>query len=165
MKRGSFAADALGHRIRPGTAEDLTAIERIVRDAYAKYVERIDKPPAPMLDDYRQRIRDHAAWVLEQGDDVVAVLVLLPEADHLLLDNIAVDPEQQGEGLGRALMDFAEMEARRRGYDEIRLYTHRTMTENIALYPRLGYEETGRGAQAGYERVFFRKRLSSPPSA
>src|SRR5579883_2632601 len=115
MKRGSFAADALGHRIRPGTAEDLTAIERIVRDAYAKYVERIDKPPAPMLDDYRQRIRDHAAWVLEQGDDVVAVLVLLPEADHLLLDNIAVDPEQQGEGLGRALMDFAEMEARRRG--------------------------------------------------
>lgn len=151
------------HRIRPADAADLAPIERIVRDAYTKYIERMDKPPGPMLDDYRRRIRDRTAWVLEQaGAVVVAVLVLLPEADHLLLDNIAVDPVQQGKGLGRALMDFAEAAARRRGYDEIRLYTHQTMTENIALYCRLGYEETSRGAQAGYERVFFRKRLIPP---
>jgi hypothetical protein len=35
------------------------------------------------------------------------------------------------------------------------------MTENIAMYPRLGYRETGRGEQAGYARVFFAKRLDS----
>ena len=49
--------------------------------------------------------------------------------------------------------------ALRRGVGEIRLYTHLTMHENIALYPRLGYQETGRGEQAGFQRVFFRKRL------
>ena len=31
-------------------------------------------------------------------------------------------------------MEFAEVETRRRGYDEIRLYTHEKMTENIAMY-------------------------------
>jgi hypothetical protein len=31
------------------------------------------------------------------------------------------------------------------------------MHENIAMYLRRGYEETGRFRQDGFERVFFRK--------
>ena len=34
------------------------------------------------------------------------------------------------------------------------------MTENIALYTRLGFEETGRGRQDGYDRVFMRKQVA-----
>ena len=64
--------------------------------------------------------------------------------------------------VGRALMAFAEAEACRRGYREVRLYTHQTMTENIAMYPRLGYQETGRGIEDGYARVFFAKPLGRP---
>ncbi len=62
-------------------------------------------------------------------------------------------------GLGRRLLAFAEAEALRRGYHEIRLYTHQTMVENQSLYASIGYEETGRGAEAGYDRVFMRKQL------
>lgn len=149
--------------IRPADAADLPAVERIVRDAYAKYVERIGKPPGPMLDDYRRRVREHAVWALVVEGGIGGIVVLLPEDDHLLLDNVAVDPGRQGRGVGRALIGFAEAEARRRGYEEIRLYTHQAMHENIALYPRLGYEETGRGEAAGFRRVFFRKRLSPAP--
>ena len=47
----------------------------------------------------------------------------------------------------------------RLGYREIRLYTHKTMVENQRLYASIGYEETGRGSEAGYDRVFMRKRL------
>ena len=146
--------------IRPADAADLPAIERIVRDAYTKYIERIGKPPGPMLDDYRAHIRAHAAWVLEAEKKVTGVIILLAEDDHMLLDNVAVDPAQHGRGLGRVLMEFAEREARRRGYDEVRLYTHAKMTENVAMYARLGWQETGRGEQAGYDRVFFRKPLT-----
>jgi hypothetical protein len=39
------------------------------------------------------------------------------------------------------------------------LYTHQTMVENQRLYASIGYEETGRGSEAGYDRVFMRKRL------
>ena len=85
--------------------------------------------------------------------------MLLAKPDHLLLDNIAVRPDRQGQGLGRQLIRFAEAEARRLGFTELRLYTHETMTENIALYTRLGFVETGRGHDAGYDRVFMTKRL------
>jgi ribosomal protein S18 acetylase RimI-like enzyme len=89
------------------------------------------------------------------------VLVLLPKPDHLLLDNIAVAPEREGSGLGQRLLAFAEAEAMRRGYHEIRLYTHETMIENQRLYAAIGYEETGRGTEATYERVFMRTQLGS----
>ena len=147
--------------IRPASLADVPAIERLVADAYARYVARIGKPPAPMLDDYALHVRRETVWVAERDGAVAGLLVLLPEADHLLLDNVAVDPSLQGSGVGRALLSFAEQEATRRGYAELRLYTHETMTENLRLYPRLGWEETGRGEQAGYQRVFFRKRM--PP--
>ncbi len=92
---------------------------------------------------------------------IAAIIVLLPRPDHLLLDNIAVRPDRQGQGLGRRLIAFAESEARRLGYAELRLYTHETMTENIALYTRLGFRETGRALEAGYDRVFMTKPLGA----
>ena len=145
--------------IRQATSTDLHAVETIVARAYTKYVARIGAPPGPMVDDYTARIEAGEVWVC--GVPVTGLIVLINEPDHLLLDNIAVAPEAQGTGLGRILMDFADAEARRRGFAELRLYTHQTMVENIALYTRLGWQETGRGVSAGLARVFFRKPLSS----
>ena len=146
--------------IRCARPADRAAIERIVRAAYGIYVERIGKPPGPMLDDYTALISDGRVSVLEEADrTMAAIIVLLPEPDHLLLDNIAVRPDRQGQGLGRRLIAFAEEQARRLGHSEVRLYTHEKMTENITLYTRLGFVETGRGQQAGYDRVFMTKRL------
>jgi ribosomal protein S18 acetylase RimI-like enzyme len=147
-------------RIREATATDVPVIRQIVDEAHRRYIPRIGKPPAPMLDDYAARVSQGVVWVIEEQFAIAGVIVLLPEHEHLLLDNIAVAPVRQGSGLGRRLLIFAEAEAVRRGYREIRLYTHRTMTENQRLYAALGYEETGRGTEAGYERVFMRKRLA-----
>ena len=113
-----------------------------------------------MLDDYAALIADGAVSVVEEaGEEIAALIVLLPKPDHLLLDNIAVRPDRQGRGFGRALIEHAEHEARRRGFREIRLYTHEKMTENIALYTRIGFAETGRGHDSGYDRVFMAKAL------
>ena len=145
--------------IRPATPADVADIARIVDAAYAHYVPRIGRRPAPMEDDHAARIRDGEAWVFVAEGAVAGVLVLIDESDHLLLDNVAVDPAQRGTGIGRALLLFAEAEARRRGYAEVRLYTNVMMTENIAMYARIGYRETGRGGQAGFQRVFYTKTL------
>ena len=146
--------------IRLAGPDDRHVIEEIVTAAYVHYVERIGKPPGPMLDDYGALIAAGAVSVLaEDSGTIVAIVVLLPKSDHLLLDNVAVRPSRQGRGFGRRLIDFAEEEARRLGFAELRLYTHEKMTENIALYTRLGFVETGRGQEAGYDRVFMTKRL------
>jgi ribosomal protein S18 acetylase RimI-like enzyme len=146
-------------RIRAATAADLPAITDIVDQAYRHYIARIGKPPGPMLEDYAARVSEGVVWVLEEEAVIAAIIVLLPGANHLLLDNIAVSPARQGLGLGRRLLAFTEVEALRRGYREIRLYTHQTMVENQRLYASIGYEETGRGTEAGYDRVFMRKQL------
>lgn len=147
--------------IRPAKPEDQPAIEAIVAAAYAVYIPRIGKPPGPMLDDYAAVIDAGAVSVFEDpGGAVAGLIVLIAKPDHLLLDNIAVRPDRQGMGLGRALIDFAEHEARRRGYRELRLYTHQRMVENIALYTRLGFVETGRSRENGYDRVFMVKHLA-----
>jgi ribosomal protein S18 acetylase RimI-like enzyme len=145
--------------MRAATAADVPAIADIVDQAYRQYIPRLGKPPGPMLDDYAARVSQGAVWVIEEAAVIAAIIVLLPAPNYLLLDNIAVAPARQGLGLGRRLLAFAESEALRRGYREIRLYTHQAMVENQRLYTSLGYEETGRGSEAGYNRVFMRKQL------
>ena len=146
--------------IRRARPEDRAAVEAIVAAAYSKYVTRIGRPPGPMLDNYAALIAAGATslWT-EPNGTIAALIVLLPKQDHLLLDNIAVSPHHQGRGIGRQLIAFAEREARRLGYPELRLYTHATMAENIVLYRRLGFVETGRGLDVGYDRVFMTKHL------
>ena len=88
-------------------------------------------------------------------------LVVLEDQDgFLLLDNVAVAPAAQGRGFGRKLIAFAEEEASRRGFDEIRLYTHVLMVENIALYQRLGFVEIARVHEKGFDRVYMAKHLA-----
>lgn len=146
--------------LRPAAPADREAVERLVEAAYGGYVERIGRRPAPMDADYVVLIAAGRVTVAERDGEVAGVLVLVPMEDHLLVENIAVDPTAQHTGLGRRLMTHAEDEARALGLSELRLYTNERMVENIAWYPRLGYRETERRAESGFARVFFRKRLS-----
>ena len=143
--------------LRRATAADLPAIKALIDAAYARYLTRMDKPPGPMLRDYGPSVEAGTTWVT--GSPITAVLTLSPSDNHLLIENIAVHPSVQGRGLGRALMSFAEQEAARRGLTRMALYTHEVMTENQAIYARLGYTEVKRRAEDGYRRIYMEKRL------
>jgi len=138
---------------------DAPAVAECVRAAYAHYAERIGREPAPMTADYKALIGAGEVWVVRAGERVAGVLVLRPQPPALLLENIAVAPDRQGEGLGRRLMAFAEDHARAEGLAEVVLYTNERMTENLRFYPALGYAETGRAMQDGFARVFYRKAV------
>jgi GNAT superfamily N-acetyltransferase len=79
--------------------------------------------------------------------------------DSLLVENLAVRPEAQGTGAGRALMDFAERRARQLELTRLTLYTHVVMTENQAIDTHLGYREVERRTADGYHRVYMEKPL------
>jgi ribosomal protein S18 acetylase RimI-like enzyme len=145
--------------VRRASEDDLPAIKELVDAAYTKYIERIGRPPAPMVQDYGQLLITSRVWVIDCGTTIVGLLVTEDKGDHLFLDVIAVAPESQGSGFGRKLMDRAELDAAEQGLTEVRLYTNQAMTENLTFYPKLGYRETGRGGQDGYRRVFYTKML------
>jgi len=146
--------------LRPAIAADVPALRDLAERAYGVYVERIGRRPAPMNDDYGEKLRIAEVFVADDGGGVVGLIVLIPAADHVLIENVAVDPARQGAGIGRALLNLAEAYAGERGIDELRLYTNVTMVENIRLYTRLGYRETGRETTAAFRRVNFSKRLN-----
>lgn len=143
---------------RSGEGRDLAAL---VDAAYGHYVARIGRKPGPMLDDYAARIAAGQAHVAEDKAGALLGLVVLEDCEDgaLLLDNVAVSPLAQGTGVGRALIAFAEAEARRRGAGLVRLYTHEKMVENIALYTRIGFAEVGRVEEKGFRRVYMEKQL------
>ena len=137
----------------------LSAIEACTQAAYEKYVARIGREPAPMVADFAGAIAAGHVWVAVEGEGLVGYVVFYPRGDHLHLENLAVFPDRQGRGIGRALIAHVEDEARRLGLDAVELYTNEKMTENLGLYPRLGYMETSRCTEAGFNRVYFRKDL------
>jgi GNAT superfamily N-acetyltransferase len=149
--------------IRQAGETDAATIRRITAAAYQHYVARLGREPLPMVTDYVGAIREGGAWIAEDDAVPVGLAILQREPDHLLLDNLAVLPEAQGQGVGSRLLAFTEEQARHLGYAEVRLFTSETMVENIAYYPRRGYTETHRSGPAGLVRVFFSKPV--PPAA
>ena len=128
--------------------------------AYRHYIERIGRPPGPMLDDYAEVIRERPVHVAEAKGKIVGVLVLDVTDEGFLLENVAVDPALKGKGLGRQLIQFAEAEARRQGHASIYLYTHEKMTENQSHYAKIGYVVYARRVENGLARVYMRKALA-----
>jgi ribosomal protein S18 acetylase RimI-like enzyme len=134
-------------------------VAELVDAAYGHYVERLGGPPRPMTDDYEEVIRTRQVTVAERDGAVAGVIVLAVTDEGFLIDNVAVHPSHRGSGLGRALLEFAEAEARRARFDSIYLYTHERMTENLALYARIGYVEYDRRSHGEFSLVYLRKQL------
>jgi ribosomal protein S18 acetylase RimI-like enzyme len=134
-------------------------VAELVDAAYGHYVERLGGPPRPMTDDYEEVIRTQQVTVAERHGAVAGVIVLAVTDEGFLIDNVAVHPSHRGSGLGRALLEFAEAEARRARFDSIYLYTHERMTENLTLYARIGYVEYDRRSHGEFSLVYLRKQL------
>lgn len=145
--------------IRRAEAADVPGIEVIVKDAYSKYIERLGRTPAPMETDYYNLPDTQGIFVYEIERNVVGAIILVQAVDSLRVDNVVISPSVQGKGFGGVLMQFAEQMAVSKGHTAITLYTNEKMVENIALYVKMGFVETGRKTEDGYKRVYFRKRI------
>lgn len=143
--------------IRIATGDDVAAVEEVVRAAYEPWAERIGFRPLPLDADYPSLIVAGQVHVTEPAVD--GVLVLSAEPDAIGVDNVAVRPGMQHRGIGRRLMAYALDHAVRVGVPTVRLYTHSTMTDNIAWYTSLGFVETSREPLTAGERVHMARDL------
>jgi ribosomal protein S18 acetylase RimI-like enzyme len=145
--------------LREATQADVPRLTELVEAAYGHYVDRMGGPPRPLLDDYAEVVRDFRVTVAEDGGEVVGLIALGVDDEGFVVNNVAVDPSRQGTGVGRALLEHAEAEARNAGFASIYLYTHERMRENLELYRRIGYVEYDRRPVHLGEVVYLRKPL------
>ena len=149
----------MGYSLRSATDVDAAKLTALVNAAYGHYEQQIGMVPRPMTDDYAEIIRNYGVTVAESNQTIMGVIILTVTEEGFLIDNVAVDPSYRGRGAGRALLEFAEAEARRAGFDSIYLYTHEKMAENLALYAKIGYVEYDRRSQGDFSLVYMRKQL------
>ncbi len=130
-------------QLRRAITSDVDALTSCIDAAYAVYADRVNDLP-PVSEGIADDIATNRVWVAEIKNSVVGGLILVPKLDFLIVANIAVDPAYAGIGIGRALMELADIEGRTLELSELRLSTHIDMPENVTLYRHLGWAETGR---------------------
>ena len=124
--------------------------------AYATYQERMGGQRLPPMDvDYANEISEFPVWIAESDNKVVGGLIMVFENETASIANIAVHPSFQGQGIGGGLMTFAERQAKEKNCSNLHLATHVLLTENVALYRHLGWNEIERDDM----RVYMKKEI------
>jgi N-acetylglutamate synthase-like GNAT family acetyltransferase len=148
------------HSFRRATSADATAVREITRAAYAKWIPVIGREPKPMTANYEQAVTEHVIDLLEEGGRPIALIQMIPQPSHLLIENVAVLPDRRGEGIGGLLLRRASAVARSLGLSELRLYTNALFSANISFYAHRGFEEFLRKPHAaGGEVVHMKKTV------
>lgn len=143
----------------PARIDDLEFVSHCAKLAYAIYVERIGRPPAPMVADFEQALNSQSLEIICRKDIKVGFLVSCFRGDHLFVENVAIHPDYQNQGIARDVFCQLEKRCHQLGISTIKLYTNEKMTENLAYYPKLGFVETDRRNDSGFNRVYFQKAL------
>ena len=145
--------------VRRAMPPDALAVRELTRAAYAKWVPAIGREPTPMTVDHDARVRDHRVELLHVDGRLAALIELVPEAAHLLIENVAVLPAFQGQGYGRRLLAHAETVAASLGLSVMHLYTNPLFAGNVQLYGRLGYQVDREEPYKGGTTVYMSKQL------
>jgi GNAT superfamily N-acetyltransferase len=131
--------------IRLASPADYAAIEQIENAADRMLIDWLTPQrwePAPSG---VSRAAD-AGYVLvaeeTEARDVVGFVHVLERVQIAHLEQLSVLPEHGRRGHGRALVEAAKKEARRRGYQRLSLRTYADVPWNGPFYARAGFVET-----------------------
>lgn len=142
--------------IREAKVEDAKELERLMHEAYSIYTEILDgEQLPPLFADYEDEIKNYPTWILEYEGNMAGGLTMYFDDEQAYLSNVALHPMFKGKSLGRILIEFAEDQARDKGYRSLGLATHIKLVDNINYYKRIGYKETDRDSK----KVYFSKKL------
>lgn len=130
-------------------------VRALILQAFAYMEGRIDPPSSALRLTPQGMAADAARGALlfaELDGRLAGCLFAQPRGDALYLGKLAVRPELQGHGVGRALIEAARAEARARGLAALELQTRIELVENHAAFARMGFVKVGETAHPGFDR-------------
>lgn len=138
--------------IRRAKLDDAHPMTLAFRAAYAPFLASIPNLP-DVTGGIAQDIATREVWVAEKDGTLAGGVVLNPENDALMVENLAVDPSCARQGVGEALLYKAASRARDQGFAKLELCTHQLMTATLGYYRRQGWTESLRSG----DKVFMTK--------
>jgi GNAT superfamily N-acetyltransferase len=146
---------AIAVRHAPPDFAGWEAVRGLILEAFAFMRDRIDPPTSALRMTPTSMAADMAAGALllaEVDGALAGCAFVRPCGDALYIGKLAVRPDRQGNGVGRALVAAAREEAGRLGLAALELQTRIELTENHAAFARMGFVQTGETAHPGYDR-------------
>jgi len=134
---------------------DWEKVRALILDAFAYMRGRIDPPSSAFRMTAASPAEDGLAGALlvaERDSELVGCAFVRPKGDALYIAKLAVRPDLQGRGVGRALMAAVREEARARGLAALELQTRIELVENHATFARLGFVKIAETAHPGFTR-------------
>ncbi len=133
--------------IRSAKGEDVSELAELYRSSYREN-EKIGFPSSVVDcddDTVAQWIQDRTVFVGAHDGEFVGAVQVIPRPDWKLpeIGRLAVSPDWQEQGIGRALLESAEEHVKSEGWGTVRL---RTLSDHPFLedwYRRCGYERIG----------------------
>jgi hypothetical protein len=156
--RCNIAVAVVDVQVRRAGPSDVTTIERIVHEAFGKYVARNGRQPAPMGADNHAAVALSRVWVIEADGEIAGSWSTRCTTTIYCSTPSQSPPARRGTVIVRCCSPVPRTTPRELGLSEVRLLTNQAMTENQTFYPRHGYIETARGRQGGYDCVFLRQK-------
>ncbi|HEX2114365.1 MAG TPA: GNAT family N-acetyltransferase [Alphaproteobacteria bacterium] len=140
--------------LREATAADAELLSRLIISAFSTYEVRLDPPSSSLKetpDAIRAKFATHGGAIAESEGKAVGCVLFTPEEDSVLyVGRLAVDPMWRRRGVARALIAYAELEARRRGRDTLRIQVRIPLVSNQQLFKSCGFVEVSRETHPGY---------------
>lgn len=158
----------VGIIVAPVTAQDVGELLTLQRAAYASEAQVYDDPHLPALvqtfDELVTELASSTALKAVLGHRIIgAVRAGVGAGGVLHVGRLVVAPDQQGRGVGTALLDAVERAAPP-GVRTAALFTGDRSTANLGLYARAGYVEHHRaplpGSTSGVVLVHLVKDLA-----
>lgn len=146
-------------QLRLALPEDGNQLAEIAHEAYGKYLDLVDEPPAPILLNYDEVAAAGRTHVAVTADRVLGMVTVEPSYPYLILRNLAVRPSCQGQGVGKRLVEVVEGVARSTRSKGVKLWTRAEMSGNLSFYRSLEYEITHSERNDRSHRIFFLKEL------
>ena len=134
---------------------DWDGLLALLQRAFAFMHARIDPPSSLLRLDaagLAEKARAERCLLAFREGRLAGCIFCAPRAGCLYVSKLAVAPELQRQGIGRALIRLAEEEARRLDLPALELQTRIELVENHQAFARLGFAPTGKTAHAGFDR-------------
>lgn len=145
--------------VRLAAVADRAAVVKVLQRAFADYDGQLQPPPGA-LGETEASVRAHLkkgsiALAFIAGEPVGAMFIER-KGDALFVSRVSVVPEKRGSGITARMVVLAEEEARRQGIHALSLRVREVLAQNVALFQRLGFRETGRhGHEAKPETIMI----------
>jgi predicted N-acetyltransferase YhbS len=145
-------------QIRQAEENEAPLLLTILHAAFKEYRGRLDPPSgvhAETMASVQTKLKTARAAIGLVGNEAAGCVFYEQKEDHLYLGRLSVLPRFRKAGVGRALIEYVEMQAVNLNVSRVRLGVRIALPQLKTYYERLGYRIISHETHPGYSQPTY----------